>query len=77
MKDVVAQLKANGRVEHPFLGSLGRSVTPRMKQQFGLAVPHGVLVERILPGSGAEQAGLSGGTTRSSSPVRATSSAVT
>jgi S1-C subfamily serine protease len=64
VKDVVAQLKAHGRVDHPVLGVLGRSVTPRMKQQFGLAVPHGVLVERILPGSGAEQAGLLGGTSQ-------------
>ena len=34
---------------------------PRMKKQFGLAVQRGVLIERIVPGSGAEQAGLRGG----------------
>jgi S1-C subfamily serine protease len=64
VRDVVAQLKANGRVEHPLLGVLGRSVTPAMRKQFGLPVQRGVLVERIIPGSGAEQAGLQGGTTQ-------------
>ena len=64
VRDVVAQLKAHGRVDHPLLGVLGRSVTPTMKKQFGLPVQRGVLVERIIPGSGAEQAGLQGGTTQ-------------
>ena len=62
VKDVVAELKAHGRVDHPLLGVVGRQVTPGMKRQFGLPVQRGVLVERILPGSGAEQAGLQGGT---------------
>ena len=65
VSDVVAQLRAHGRVDHPLLGVLGRSVTPAMKNQFGLAVQHGVLVERVVPGSGAEQAGLQGGTSQS------------
>jgi S1-C subfamily serine protease len=64
VRDVVAQLKTHGRVEHPLLGVLGRSVTPAMRKQFGLPVQRGVLVERIIPGSGAEQAGLQGGTTQ-------------
>ncbi len=62
VRDVVAQLRAHGRVDHPLLGVLGRSVTPAMKKQFGLPAQRGVLVERIVPGSGAEQAGLRGGT---------------
>ena len=62
VRDVIAQLKANGRVEHPLLGVVGRSVTSEMKKQLGLAVQHGILVERVIPGSGAEQAGLQGGT---------------
>ena len=61
VRDVIVQLRAHGRVDHPLLGVLGRSVTPAMKKQFGLAVQRGVLVERIVPGSGAEQAGLRGG----------------
>jgi S1-C subfamily serine protease len=62
VRDVIAQLKANGRVDHPLLGVVGRSVTSAMKKQLGLAVQHGILVERVIPGSGAEQAGLRGGT---------------
>jgi S1-C subfamily serine protease len=62
VRDVVAQLKTHGHVDHPLLGVLGRSVTPAMKKQFGLPVQRGVLVERIILGSGAEQAGLQGGT---------------
>jgi S1-C subfamily serine protease len=64
VRGVVAQLKAHGRVDHPLLGVLGRSVTSAMKKQFGLPVQHGVLVERIVPGSGAEKAGLQGGTSQ-------------
>jgi S1-C subfamily serine protease len=62
VRDVVAQLRAHGRVDHPLLGVLGRSVTPAMRKQFPLPVQHGVLIERVVPGSGAEQAGLQGGT---------------
>jgi putative serine protease PepD len=62
VQDVVAQLRAHGRVDHPLLGVLGRSVTPAMKKQFGFPVQRGVLVERVVPGSGAEQAGLLGAT---------------
>ena len=64
VSDVVAQLRAHGRVDHPLLGVLGRSVTPAMKKQFGLPVQRGVLVERIVPGSGAESAGLRGRTSQ-------------
>jgi S1-C subfamily serine protease len=64
VRDVVGQLRAHGRVDHPLLGVLGRSVTPAMKKQFGLAAQRGVLVARIVPGSGAENAGLRGGTSQ-------------
>jgi S1-C subfamily serine protease len=64
VSDVVAQLRAHGRVDHPLLGVLGRSVTPAMKKQFGLPAQRGVLVARIVPGSGAANAGLRGGTSQ-------------
>ena len=60
----LAQLKARGRVDHPFIGVLGRSITDRIAKQFQLPVKRGVLVERVTPGSGAEKAGLLGGTTQ-------------
>ncbi len=64
VRDVVAQLKAHGRVDHPLLGVLGRPVTSQIAKLFRLPVQRGVLVERIIPGSGAEKAGLRGGTDR-------------
>jgi len=64
VQDVVAQLKAHGRVDHPLLGVLGRSVNTQIANQFQLAAQRGVLVERVISGSGAEIAGLRGATTR-------------
>jgi S1-C subfamily serine protease len=64
VRDVVAQLKAHGRVDHPFLGVLGRPITPQLAKLFQLPVRQGILVERVIPGSGAEKAGLLGGSTQ-------------
>jgi len=64
VRDVVAQLKAHGRVDHPFLGIEARTIEPGIAKQFSLPVSHGLLVERVYPGSGAERAGLRGGTTQ-------------
>ncbi|HMJ00834.1 MAG TPA: trypsin-like peptidase domain-containing protein [Gaiellaceae bacterium] len=64
VRDVVAQLKAHGHVDHPLLGVLGRPITSEIAKLFQLPVKSGVLVERIVPGSGAEKAGLQGGTTQ-------------
>ncbi len=64
VRDVVAQLKAHGRVDHALLGVIGREVTDVMAEQFNLPVQSGVLVERVISGSGAEQAGLLGGASR-------------
>jgi len=64
VRDVVAQLKVHGWVDHPLFGVVGRSITKAIANQFQLPVQRGVLVERITPGSGAEKAGLLGGTTQ-------------
>src|SRR5580765_2765987 len=61
VKDVVAELKAQGHVEHPYLGVVSRPVTATMARIFRLPVDRGLLVENVAPGSGAEQAGLQGG----------------
>jgi S1-C subfamily serine protease len=64
VRDVVAQLKAHGRVDHPFLGVVTRPVNATIAKLFNLPVSRGLLVERVFAGSGAEQAGLKGGTTQ-------------
>ena len=64
VRDVVAQLKAHGHVEHPSLGVVARAVNPVVAKLFHLPAQQGLLVERVFPGTGADQAGLVGGTKR-------------
>jgi len=61
VQDVVAELKAQGHVDHPYLGVVTRPVTSTMARVFSLPVDQGLLVESVAPGSGAERAGLRGG----------------
>ena len=75
--DVVAQLKTRGHVEHPFLGAVTRPINSRIARIFNLGAQRGLLVECVYPASGVVGAGLVGGSNRSSSPARATSSEVT
>jgi S1-C subfamily serine protease len=62
VRDVVAELKAQGHVDHPDLGIVTRPVTTTMARIFGLPVQKGLLVESVAAGSGADRAGLHGGT---------------
>jgi len=62
VRDVVAELKAQGHVDHPYLGVVTRPVSPTMARIFSLPVPKGLLVESVTAGSGADRAGLHGGT---------------
>jgi S1-C subfamily serine protease len=61
VRDVVAQLKTRGYVEHPFFGAVTRPISPRIARIFNLAAESGLLVETVYAGSGAAQAGLVGG----------------
>jgi S1-C subfamily serine protease len=61
VRDVVAELKTQGHVDHPYLGIVTRPVTTAMARIFNLPVDRGLLVESVAPGSGAERAGLHGG----------------
>jgi S1-C subfamily serine protease len=61
VRDVVAQLKTSGHVEHPFFGVVSRPIGSRVARIFNLPAQKGLLVESVYPGSGAEQAGLVGG----------------
>jgi S1-C subfamily serine protease len=58
VKTVVAELIKRGKVEHPFLGIEGKTLTPAIARLFHLPVSNGVLVASVRPGSGAAQAGL-------------------
>jgi S1-C subfamily serine protease len=63
VKDVVAQILRTGRVEHAWLGIRGQPVTEEVAETFNLPVDEGVLVESVLPGSGAAKAELRPGDT--------------
>ena len=62
VRDVVAELKAQGHVDHPYLGVVTRPVSATMARIFNLPVQKGLLVESVAAGSGADRAGLHGGT---------------
>jgi S1-C subfamily serine protease len=64
VRDVVAQLKAKGRVDHPYLGIEARPIEANVAELFRLPVKRGLLVENVFPDSGAAEAGLRGGDTR-------------
>jgi S1-C subfamily serine protease len=58
VRNVVAQLIARGKVEHPFLGISATAIQPGVAQLFRLPARKGLLVGRVEPGSGAAKAGL-------------------
>jgi S1-C subfamily serine protease len=62
VRQVVAQLVAHGHVDHASLGITAQEITPDIAQLFHLPVRHGLLVDQVVPGSGAAKAGLKGST---------------
>ena len=61
VRQVVAQIQANGRVERGFLGASTQPVTPALARSLRLAKPEGALVGQVEPESPAAQAGLRAG----------------
>jgi S1-C subfamily serine protease len=64
VRDVVAELKAQGHVDHPYIGVVTRPVTSTIARISNLPVQRGLLVESVAAGSGADRAGLRGGTSQ-------------
>ena len=60
-KAVLADLTRYGRVKRPSLGIVSYGIGPDLASQMGLAVDSGVLVQKVIPGGAAEQAGRRGG----------------
>jgi S1-C subfamily serine protease len=60
-RDVVRQLKANGEVEHAYLGISGGSITADLAEALKLPVGRGVLVGEVVEGGPADEAGIRGG----------------
>jgi S1-C subfamily serine protease len=61
VREVAAALIKNGKVEHSFLGIEVKAIDPTIAGIFHLPVRHGLMVARVIPGSGAKAAGLRGG----------------
>ncbi len=60
-KDVLAQLRARGKVVRGFLGVGVMPVAPDVAKAAGLGQPHGALVAEVVEGSPAARAGLKQG----------------
>ncbi len=60
--DVVSQLENGGQVHQAYLGISGGDITPEIAHALNLPVNHGVLIERVLNGGPADDAGIKGAT---------------
>ena len=62
VKNVVAQILTSGKVEHAYLGVTVQDVDSNVVRLFHLPASAGVLVQTVQSGSGAQKAGIKGGT---------------
>jgi S1-C subfamily serine protease len=60
--DVVSQLENGGEVHRAYLGISGGDITPDIAHALNLPVTQGVLIERVLSGGPADDAGIKGAT---------------
>jgi len=63
-KAAINDLVQYGRVRRPALGIVPLPIGPELAQELGLPDDYGVLIQRVVPGGAADQAGLHGGTER-------------
>jgi S1-C subfamily serine protease len=63
-KAVLDDFAKFGRVRRPSLDIVTLQIGPDIAEQIGLPADYGILIERVLPGGAAEQAGLRGGNQR-------------
>jgi S1-C subfamily serine protease len=61
VKAVLSDYTKYGRVRRPSLGIASLAIGPDLAGQIGLPADYGVLVQKVIPGGSAEQAGLRGG----------------
>jgi S1-C subfamily serine protease len=63
VKQITSALIDNGKVQHAFLGIEAKAIDPRIARIFHLSTDHGLMVARVLKGTGAAKAGLMAGGT--------------
>jgi serine protease DegQ len=59
--DVVDQLLDTGEVRYPFLGVTPQAVTPQIAERLDLGTDEGVIVQSLVPGGPADDAGIEAG----------------
>jgi S1-C subfamily serine protease len=62
-REVVQQIEEHGEVKHAYLGISGGSITPDLAKALKLSEEEGVLVNEVVKGGPADQAGVKGGDT--------------
>jgi len=62
-REVVTQIEQHGEVKHAYLGITGSSITPDLAKALKLSADSGVLVNEVIKGGPADEAGLKGGDT--------------
>ena len=63
VRAAAADLIRHGKVEHSFLGIEAKAIQPQIANILHLPVQHGLMVARVIAGSGADKAGLVPGKT--------------
>ena len=63
VKQITSTLIDHGKVEHAFLGIEAKAIDSQIAQIFHLPSDHGLMLARVLKGTGAAEAGLKAGTT--------------
>jgi serine protease DegQ len=59
--DVVDQLLTEGEVRYPFLGVTPQAITPQIAERLDLGTDEGVIVQSVVPGGPADDAGIEAG----------------
>jgi S1-C subfamily serine protease len=62
-RDVIDQIEENGEVKHAYLGIEGSSISPELARALQLPAQEGVLVNSVVKGGPADDAGVEGGNT--------------
>jgi len=62
-REVVRQLQENGEVKHAYLGITGGELTPDLAKALKIPEEEGVLVNEVVKGGPADEAGIKGGDT--------------
>ena len=79
--DVAKQILDGGEVQHAFLGITGADLTSEIADVLNLSIERGALVQEVVPGGPADDAGIEGGsaevTLESGQPVKAGGDVIT